>query len=180
MKPGVFSLSFTNHLTKRLGERNLKIQIHCPQTGFNSIFNFSLEIVKQKNHKKKSSNNLGLPEFIEIGLDTGYDDVTEETAALLDGEVIAINTENKYLLSHLLTLSEESDINYAKAFYTYSIVFGAISSKATYLDIHSTIKDAENIEPSISLEDTVVQDTKAVARTLFVNENLVLSMRKGM
>ncbi|MER1988054.1 MAG: hypothetical protein ABS948_19480, partial [Solibacillus sp.] len=151
-----------------------------PQTIFNSIFNFSIEVVKQEEKRTKSSNKLGLPDFIEIGLNDGWDDVTSETAALLDGERIVINKENKYLLSHLLTLTEESDINYAKAFYTYSMLFGAISSKATYMDTHSSMNEAENTEPSLSLEDTVIQDTKAIARTLFVNENLVLSMRKGI
>ena len=88
MKPGVFSLSFTNDLTKRLGNRNVTVHIHCPQTAFNSEFKFTVEVVKQEDKKHKSSNKLGLPDFIEIGLDDGWDDVTEETAALLDGNVL--------------------------------------------------------------------------------------------
>lgn len=180
MEPGIFSLSFTNDLTKHLGKFTLSIQIHCPYTNFSESFNFTLEIVKPENKKtKKTKQKLGLPEFIEIGLNDGWDDITEETAALLDGERIVINKDNKYLLSHLLNLTEENEINYSKAFYTYSILFGAVSSKATYLNSHSSFTPESN-GSVLSLEDTVIQDTKAIARTLFVNENLLLSIRHNM
>ena len=180
MKPGVFSLSFTNDFTKRLGNRNITVQIHCAKTGFLSDYKFTIEVLKDKAKNRKSSNKLGLPEHIEIGLDAGWDGVTEETAALLDGECIVINKDNKYLLSHIRNLSEESDINYAKGLYRYSILFSAISSKASYLEAYPYDNETESKNQSLSLEDTVIQDTKAVARTLFVNENLALTMRKGM
>lgn len=180
MKPGVFSLSFTNDFTKRLGKRNITVQINCVQTGFNSSFTFSIEIVKEEVKKQKSSNKLGLPEFIEIGLDAGWDGVNDETAALLDGERIVINKENKHLLAHIRNLSEETDVNYAKGLYRYSMLFSAISSKSSYLEAHSSANETESNDKFLSLEDSVIQDTKAVARTLFVNENLALSIRKGM
>ena len=59
------------------------------------------------------------------------------------------------------------------------MLFSAISSKASYLEgVFNS--ETETADQSLSLEDTVIQDTKAVARTLFVNENLAFSMRKGM
>lgn len=180
MKPGKFSLSFTKDITKRLGKRDLTIHIHCQQTGFASEFTFKLEVLKQKEPKQQSNNRLGLPKFKEIDLSIGWDGVTEDTAALLDGETVVINKENKYIMAHINTLSEESDINYARAFYTYSMLFSAISSKASYLESQSSNRDTEITDQSLTLDETVIQDTKAVARTLFVNENLSLSMRKGL
>jgi len=180
MNPGVFTLTFTKELVKRLGKRNLIVHIYCPQTAFDSEFKFTIEVLKSKEKKQKAKDKLGLPKFREIDLSTGWDGVTEETAALIDDETVVINKENKYLMAHINTLSEESNINYAKAFYTYSILFSAISSKASYLEVHSSKNDPETTDHSLSLEETVIQDTKAVARTLFINDNLALSMRKSM
>ncbi|WP_438297889.1 hypothetical protein [Sporosarcina sp. FA15] len=178
MKPGVFSITFTKDFSRKLKECQVKVFISCDTTGFDFNNEFTLIITKKEDGPHPGNNKMGLPDYREISLSTGYDGVTEETAAMLDGELVLINVDNKYLKAHLQGLKDsESDGMFAKALYVYSMLFSTISAKASF-NSKDTIIDADNAEDDVY--EVIIRDTMAVARTLFVTENLIVNLKKGL
>ncbi|MEH7526291.1 hypothetical protein V7149_23945 [Bacillus sp. JJ1503] len=178
MKPGIFSITFTKAFSQKLKESNVKVLISCPNTNFSSDHEFTLIIKKKEDGPKPGDNQMGLPDYQEINLSSGYDGVTEETAAMLDGDIVLINVDNKYFKAHLQTLSNnESDRMYAKALYIYSMLFSTISAKALF-NYNGTDKEVDSKE--VDVYEAIIQDTMAVARTLFVTENLIINLKKGL
>lgn len=182
MGHGNFMISFTLDYTTRLGKREIRIKIYSTDLSFCTEEVIILEVVKEKprnNDKdKQGDSKLGLPKYKEINHEDGiYDDVNSNTAAFFEEDIVLINMKNDSLVNKLNNLNDDTQIKYAKTYFIYAMIFSCIAAKGTYARMNNGENDTNDLV--ISEEDYIKRETEAIARTLFINENLYLALRKG-
>lgn len=182
MNPGKFMISFTLDNTAKLGNKDLVVKIRSTNGTFETVSVFEINILKdepKKNTKNNSgTNKLGLPPYNEISHENGvYDGVTSKTAAFFEGEIVLINTKNDFLVNKLSSLNDETQIKYAKMYFIYTMIFGCIAAKGSYNRLRNESANPDEME--VSEDEYIKRETEAIARTLFINENLYIALRNG-
>jgi hypothetical protein len=188
IKNGKASFYFTDKLTKKLGEHDLKIDISCNGTVVSFIYEIKLivqEPVTDSKGKGSDEKNTfqGLPPFIEITKDheSWSEDMNEESGATIqtlnDHVQYLINMDNVYLQTKLNNLKSEGEKEYYRKLYTYAMLFSAMATKNTEEEKRKSQEREESDEP---IETTIAKATERVAQTLFVMEQLSSNLRNSL
>lgn len=182
MNPGKFMISFTMDNTIKLGTKEIIVKISSTNGTFETVAVFEINILKpeQKNPPNNNSGNnkLGLPAYVEIDHESSsYDGVNSKTAAFFEEDKVLINIKNDYLVNKISSLNEETDIKYAKTYFIYTMIFACIAAKGSYNKLLSECSNSD--EMAISEDEYIKRETEAIVRTLFINENLYLALKKG-
>jgi len=178
MTKGKLSLDFSKKLSTKRGLNELKISIICENISLEIeyIIYVFVEKPKVKVSVNNEGNSVGLPPFHVVNSRHGIDGLTEETAVLLDtsesGEVYYINEDNKYLKEKLEDLESEAEKVFYRQIFIFSTLINAIATK-NYEDIR-TKKD----KISIDIAEQVSYATSAMARTMFLTEQLSFNMKQ--
>ncbi|WP_414835617.1 hypothetical protein [Bacillus sp. Ba 3] len=184
MTQGKFSIDFNKSLTSKKGVIELLIKITCDEIKFDNEYTIKVIVEKPKVEDKgtggKGEGSVGLPPFELITLAHGIDGVTEETAVLLDlsesGEKYYINVDNKYLKEKLEDTTSDAEAEYYKQVFIFSSLLNAIATK----NFEEARKKDGKENGDIDIAEQVSYATSAMARTLFLMEQLSFNMKQSI
>lgn len=184
MTQGKFSVDFNKSLTSKKGVIELLIKITCDEIKFDNEYTIKVIVEKPKVEDKgtggKGEGSVGLPPFELITLAHGIDGVTEETAVLLDlsesGEKYYINVDNKYLKEKLEDTTSDAEAEYYKQVFIFSSLLNAIATK----NFEEARKKDGKENGDIDIAEQVSYATSAMARTLFLMEQLSFNMKQSI